>query len=78
MNPVPYLQLASSGLKRAIIFYKYPIICISRVPLLAKDDLGGPGKSSLPYCGVQWKSKTLLQDHTTALSKEVMRHVMTS
>ena len=78
MNPVPYLQLGTSGIKCAVIFYKYPITRISRVPLLPKDDLGRPGKGSLPYCGVQWKSNRVLQGHITAVYKEVVRNVMTS
>lgn len=52
-EPSTTFSFGSIGIKSAVIFYQYLRTSISSVSVLPKDDLEGPGKSSLPYCGVQ-------------------------
>lgn len=70
-NPVPYFQLGTSGINvQPYLIVEFP--CYQRMTI------GAPGTSSLLYCGVQERSVSLLQDHTTALYKEVVRNFMNS
>lgn len=73
---IPYFQLGTSGIHvQTYLTVEFP--CYQRMTT------GAPGTSSLLYCtvlycGVPERSVSLLQDHTTALYKEVVRNFMTS
>lgn len=70
-EPNTISSFGNIGIKSAVMFYQYFITSISSVSVLPKDDLEGPGKSSLPYRGVQQESSRLLQDLTQQLTRRL-------